>query len=260
MGENVIFDGQQTNDEQNTGQPPQEIPPQYGGGEGEPPTGEEPPVDDTGSETPDAPQGIIGLLTNSLIKKILIGVGAIIVLIIIIVLIMPKQSKGKNVTLVWWGLWEDAATVQPIIDDFEKQNPNIKIKYSKQDPERYRDTLLARINNGTGPDIFRYHNTWTPALTNVLAPLPQDVIKSEDFKKAYYPVIQKDLTLNGAIYGIPLGIDSLALFINTDLLKAAGIPVPINWNEFTDAVKKLTVKDKDTIQFLTRSLKIWSSY
>lgn len=241
MGENVIFEGQ----------PPQEIPPQDGGGEGEPPFDGEAPVDDIESEITDNPKGIKGILKNSWIRKVLIGVVVIIILIIIILIIMPKQPGGKNVTLVWWGLWEDNATMQPIIDEFEKQNPNIKIKYIKQDPERYRDTLLARINNGTGPDIFRYHNTWVPALTGILAPLPQDVIKSEDFKKEYYPVIQEDLTQNGAIYGIPLGVDSLALFVNTDLLKAAGISVPKDWNQFTDAVKKMTLKDNDTQKIQT---------
>lgn len=248
MGENIIFNPQPNTEQPDAGQSPEEIPPQFGGGEGEPPSDGEPLIDDTESETP---KGIKGILKNTWIKKILIGVGVIIILIIIILIIMPKQPVGKNASLVWWGLWEDNATMQPIIDEFEKQNPNIKIKYIKQDPERYRDTLLARVSNGTGPDIFRYHNTWVPMLSSVLAPLPQDVIRSEDFKKEYYPVIQNDLTQNGALYGIPLGIDSLALFVNTDLLKAAGISVPKDWNQFTDAVKKMTVKDNDTQKIQT---------
>lgn len=254
MDENVIFDGQ-TNDAPGAGQPPQETQPQYGNGEGEPatppggpPLDGVPIVDDAESEIQDSPKGI---LKNRFIKKILIGLGIIIVLVFILILIIPKGLVRKNVTLAWWGLWEDAATVQPIIDDFEKENPNIKIKYTKKDPEKYRDMVLTRIANGTGPDIFSYHNTWVPGLTSVLAPLPQDVIRSEDFKKEYYPIMQKDLTRNGAIYGIPLGADSLALFVNADLLKAAGLSVPKDWNEFTDAVKKMTVKDKNTQKIQT---------
>lgn len=252
MGENIIFDGQQINDQSNTGQSSQEIAPQSEG-EGIPPSDTQPPIDDAGSEISESPppQGILGILANSLLKKILIGVGIVIILIFVIILIIPKEPRVKDVTLVWWGLWESNAIVQPIIDDFEKQNPNIKIKYTKQDPEKYRDTLLARINNGTGPDIFRYHNTWTPMLSNVLAPLPQDVISAEDFKKNYYTVIQQDLTQKGAIYGIPIGIDSLALFVNTDLLTAAGITNPKDWNQFTDAVKKMTVKDQETQKIQT---------
>jgi multiple sugar transport system substrate-binding protein len=107
------------------------------------------------------------------------------------------------------------------------------------------------MNNGTGPDIFRYHNTWTPAITNILAPLPNDIISVKDFNKIYYPAIQKDLLLNGAIYGVPIGVDSLAMFVNTDLLKAAGVSTPKDWNQFIDAAKKLTVKDKDTSKIKT---------
>src|SRR5207244_2073324 len=55
----------------------------------------------------------------------------------------------------------------------------------------------------------------------------------------------------GAIYGIPIGIDSLAMFVNTDLTKAAGLSVPKDWNQFIDAAKKLTVKDKDTSKIKT---------
>lgn len=208
--------------------------------------GKEHLLNDTVQEISDDPAGIRGILANSLIKRILIGVGAIIVLIVIVILFLPKQPVKKDVTLIWWGLWEDNSVMRSLIDEFEKQNRGIKIKYIKQDPERYRDTLITRINNGKGPDIFRYHNTWVPMLSNILVPLPQDVIKNDDFIKAYYPVIQKDLTQNGAIYGIPLGIDSLALFINTNLLKTAGISVPKDWNQFIDAVKKMTVKNKDT--------------
>ncbi len=268
MAENVIFDNQQTN----TGQPdpnavpgeqapqtPQEemqVPP---GGEGEPPVGDEPPagdeppVDDTESEIAEEPPPslISRILGGGRLKKILIGLGILLIIIIIIILIIPKNQRGKDVTLVWWGLWEDNATMQPLIDGFERQNPHIKIKYTKQDPEKYCDTLITRVNNGSGPDIFRYHNTWVPILSGVLAPLPKDVITVDDFQKQYYPVIQNDLTQNGAIYGIPLGVDSIALFVNTDLLNSAGLSVPRDWNQFIIAARKMTVKDKDTNKIQT---------
>ena len=232
MGENIIFD-------QNTQQTDANAS----------------PVEDLQSqpepsyETP--PSLIAAILANGLLKKILIGLGILIVVIIIIFIIIPKKPSTKNVTLVWWGLWEDKATMQPLIDKFQRQNPNIKIEYTKQDPNNYRDTLLARTNNGTGPDIFRYHNTWAPSFTSILAPLPSDVISLTDFQKIYYPVIQRDLIQNGAIYGIPLGVDAVAMFVNTDLLKAAGLSVPEDWNQFIDAAKKLTVKDKDTSKIKT---------
>jgi multiple sugar transport system substrate-binding protein len=257
-GENVIFDNQQSNNGQNdpNADPNAQPPPDQGGMGGEVPPGGDQPSDGTdyaqdgtiGEDSgPPPPSGVKGFLFGGgKRKKILIGVVVFIFLIIIIVLIIPKNQAPKEVTLTWWGVWEDAATMQPLIDDFERQNPNIKIQYTKQDHDRYRDTLLTRINNGTGPDIFRFHNSWVPTLSKIVAPLPSSVISVNEFNQNYYPVIQKDLIQNGAIYAIPLGIDSIALFVNTDLLNAAGLSVPKDWNQFVSAAKKLTVREPET--------------
>jgi len=106
------------------------------------------------------------------------------------------------------GVLEDPSTVAPIISAFEAAHPNIKIDYSKQDLDQYRDRLITRSNNGNGPDIFSFHNTWLPELSGSLLPLPASVISKDDFSKDYYPVVKTDLVRNGAIYGVPLEIDT----------------------------------------------------
>ena len=194
-----------------------------------------------GIEEPPPPAGFLG---GGMLKKILIGVGALIFIIVIIVIVasLNKAQPTKQVKLQWWGLWEDPAAVQSLISDFKKTHPTIDVEYVKKDPDQYRDRLTARIENGSGPDIFRYHNTWLPMIGNDLSPLTSDVISPDEFKNAYYPVMQQDLTKNGAIYGIPMDADSLALFINPQLFDAAGVQVPTNWDQFNDAAKALTVK------------------
>jgi multiple sugar transport system substrate-binding protein len=149
------------------------------------------------------------------------------------------------VTLQWWGLWEESNVMQSIINDFQKTHPLITIEYIKKDPDQYRDKLVARIEKGTGPDIFRYHNTWLPMLSKYLSPLTADAITASEFKQVYYPVMQQDLTHNGAIYGIPLEADTLALFVNIDLFDAAGQAVPTSWDDFTNVAKAITVKTTD---------------
>jgi ABC-type glycerol-3-phosphate transport system substrate-binding protein len=227
MDENVIFD--------NT-QPSPEVPAQEQGGA--------PSITDPNAAAvvPDsiAPSG------NGLKKKLIIGIIILFIVIFLIFLLIPKGKAEKDVKLVWWGLWEDSNVMQEIINDFHKTHPHITIEYIKEDPSQYQERLLAHIKTGDGPDIFRFHNTWYPMLSSVLAPLSSDVITPSEFQKVFYPVMQKDLTQNGAIYGIPMGADCLALFVNTDMFEKAGYPVPTNWVEFQKVAIDLTSIDKDT--------------
>lgn len=158
--------------------------------------------------------------------------------------LLGGAGSGK-VALTYWGLWEDPNVMQTVIADFERQNPNITVTYSKQDPHEYSKSVLTRIQNGTGPDIFRYHVSWMPMMLPSLLPLSNDAITKVDFTKAYYPVVQQDLIKNGAIYGVPLGIDTLALFVNKKMLADAKIDVPTTWDGFITAAQNLTKKDNN---------------
>ena len=179
------------------------------------------------------------------IAGVIIGLGIIVLVVIQFVLPRFSQKAPEKVTLTYWGLWEDKRTMQGVIDEFQRQNPKITINYQKQDIKQYKDKLLTRTQNGAGPDIFRFHNTWVSQLNSLLTPLPVQVITGEQFKKQYYPVTQQDLIKNGGIYGIPLEIDTLVLFVNTEAFNAAGLTVPTTWEQFTDTARTLTVKDEN---------------
>lgn len=182
------------------------------------------------------------------ILKIVLGIAVLLtVFFLIFNFVLPKffPSKINQVTLTYWGLKEDLSVFAPIISDFEKEHPNIKINYSNQDIKEYKERLITRSNNGNGPDIFRFHNTWVSQLSEFLLPLPSSTISKEEFDKNYYPVAKKDLIKNGAIYGIPLQIDTLNLYVNKDLFQASGAKVPTDWIEFTNTARQLTVKDEN---------------
>lgn len=186
------------------------------------------------------------LFTRGNIIKILIGLFVLFIIGFIafkFIFSQKGEPVNKNVTLTYWGLWEDKNVMQPVISDFEKKHPNIKVDYIKQDAKQYKERLLVRMQNNTGPDILRFHNSWTGTMTDILLPLPSDVLKKEDFEKSYYPVTKEDLVINGGIYGIPLQIDTLALFVNTEIFQSAGLSAPTNWDEFSKTAVSLTVKD-----------------
>ena len=159
--------------------------------------------------------------------------------------LLPFAKEEKTVTLNYWGLWESPATINQLIADFKKENPKIDVIYEKKSHQQYRESLLNQINSGKGPDIFRFHNTWTLMLENILAPIPSNVVSQSEFKKDFYPTVFNDLRNSKKEFvGVPLEIDGLALFYNEDIFNAAGIVrPPTTWQEFAQDAVKLTVKD-----------------
>ncbi len=159
--------------------------------------------------------------------------------------LLPFSKEEKTVTLKYWGLWESPSTLNQVIADFKKENPQIDVIYEKKSIQQYRESLTSQIGSGQGPDIFRFHNTWTLMLESFLAPVPKDVVSQSEFKKDFYPTVFSDLRNSQKEFvGVPLEIDGLALFYNEDIFNAAGISrPPTTWQDFAQDAIKLTVKD-----------------
>lgn len=203
------------------------------------PSGEVPP--------PDSAPGTTETKANPWPKRILIlvllfviGIGAIFAGR----MVLTQLTTPKEVILTYWGLWEPEGVINPIISEFEANNPTIKVQYTRQSPKQYRQRLQTAIDSGSGPDIFRFHNTWVPMLKNQLAAVPEDVMSPATFATTYYPVATNDLVAGSTIYGLPLMFDGLALFYNEDLFAAAGITAPpATWEELLAMVPKIAKPD-----------------
>ncbi len=200
-------------------------------------------------------------------KYFIIGGGVLFFLIIFFIIISLILGGGKNkkpVILTYWMLWEDGTVFDPLIKDYQRQNPNIKINVQKMSVDDYREKLSAQIPEGRGPDLFRFHNTWLPEIKDIVSPLPSSVMSHSDFEKTFYPIQSKDLCMNAdysgcvqdiakrkgqySYYGIPLEIDGLVLLYNDDLFKKANISKPpSNLDELIDQnfLSKFTFKDPD---------------
>ncbi|MCX6782479.1 MAG: extracellular solute-binding protein [Candidatus Levybacteria bacterium] len=157
------------------------------------------------------------------------------------------SQKATPIRLTYWGLWESQDLMQKTINDFQKIHPLIVIDYKKQDIKQYKDRLMTRIPKENGPDIFRYHSSWLPMVGRLLSPLPESVITKADFQNFFYSTLQRDIVRNGAIFGIPIHMDTLALFVNNDILTSSGSSVPQTWDDFSKLSRSLTVKDEKGI-------------
>ena len=56
----------------------------------------------------------------------------------------------------------------------------------------------------------------------------------------YYEGTVNSCTIDGKLYGVPFGVNCLALYYNEDMLNAAGCSVPTTWAELEETAQKLT--------------------
>lgn len=154
-----------------------------------------------------------------------------------------KRTPTK-ISLEYWGLWEEEVIYQPLIQSYQQKNPNISIKYIKQSPINYQKKLITRIKDGSGPDMFKFHNTWTKSISEILTPIPNDIMSQSIFEKTFYKIAQADLKIGSQYYGIPLTIDGLLLAYNKDLFDQLGFnSPPQTLDELITYARALTVPD-----------------
>jgi ABC-type glycerol-3-phosphate transport system substrate-binding protein len=181
-----------------------------------------------------------------------------------------KEKKSASVEpLEIWGVWDDSDVMEKMIGLYKKKNEQIsQIKYRKFTYDEYENELIKAFAAGNGPDIFSVHNTWTVQHLDLMMSLEEaqtiynkaveqksgcskppklekSLLTEREYKGAFVNVVGNDFVKNGKIYGIPLTVDTMALFYNEDLFADAGIArPPENWDDFKENAEKLTKVDE----------------
>ncbi len=156
-----------------------------------------------------------------------------------------NNNANQQVQLTMWMPFEETDTIQPLIDAYTKVHPNVHIVYTKKNIDTYESDLINNLAAGTGPDIFAINNSWLPKYIDKVAPATDKAMTFNYYKNAFVDVAVQDFTRDRKIYGVPLYVDSLALYYNKDLLGSAGIGTPPRtWLELVQDVQKVKRQDK----------------
>ena len=180
--------------------------------------------------------------------KALIGALAPIIIVSILIFIFGPQITNKNtipvgsVTIKFSG-FEDENVMKPLVQEFERSNPDIRVIYDRQSNTNYRTRVQTQISEGAGPDVFKIHSSWIKMFSGDLAEAPAEIFNLALFQNSFFPVVMDNFVIDNKIIGVPDTIDGLALYYNEEILSSAGVSVPKNWQEFVDAATKMTVKD-----------------
>jgi multiple sugar transport system substrate-binding protein len=129
------------------------------------------------------------------------------------------------------------------IAEFEKLNPNITVEMELVSTDARLQKVVASLSSKTMPGVFKLlaEERFQFARKGYLAPL-DDLVKeigSQDFVEG--SVVKVD----GKVYDLPYTLGNFnVLWYRDDLLKAAGIQPPKNWDELRSAAKALTKGDQ----------------
>lgn len=177
------------------------------------------------------------------------------VLLVVLVLVAgtafaagAAESKPKTVELEFLQWWEPelpAGSLRAIIDDFEAQNPGIKVKLISGPNASIYDQIISGTATGTLSDVVGMDGKWVYDLTKAGGVIPLDkYLDSPSFPhKNDISVITK---VEGESMMFPLVTFMYPVFVNLELLEKNGITgVPTTRSEFAAMAKAVTDPSKN---------------
>lgn len=189
----------------------------------------------------------------------------------------PKelQQAQQPVRLIAWRMFDDSDALDGVIAKYRRAHPNISIEVRKLRYEEFDRLLVETFARGKDvPDLLSIPATWLrgylgkeylkamPAKVKIAYQYTKENLgfnketitelrtntlpTSGQVRDRFVEVVAGDAIVDSKVWGLPLAVDTLALYYNRDLLNRAGIPVPpTTWTDFQAAVQRLTYEDAE---------------
>lgn len=148
----------------------------------------------------------------------------------------------------FWQFW-DMALITPIIDEFERQNPDIRVVVEQLTWKSGLEKIQAAVASGTQPDLCELGSTWLPRFSyegvlDDLTPVYEEI--GDDY------IMWESAKWRGGVYGLPWVQGSRALFYNADLFVRAGLDPdapPETWDDLLKAAMRIDGLSEDVHGF-----------
>lgn len=159
-----------------------------------------------------------------------------------------SQGTPYRMPLEVWSVFDDSDVFTALFQQYRGANPFVgDISYRKFGEETYKKELLSALAAGNGPDIFVIRNSWMSEFQDKIVPAPEYQLTEKEVRDNFVDVVSYDFIdpVDKKIYGLPLSVDSLALYYNRDIFNAAGVTTPPKtWQELLVVAPKLTRIDQ----------------
>ncbi|MFV2092496.1 MAG: extracellular solute-binding protein, partial [Hyphomicrobiales bacterium] len=122
-----------------------------------------------------------------------------------------KASETVEIEYLQYFFEARVKAMSTLIDNFEKANPDIKVKMTTFPYADYRTKVAAAIPAGVGPDVVQLFYGWLNDYINakLIQPLPTDIFSAAQIEKDFFPMVQA-MKRGDAYYALPTAVRSLA--------------------------------------------------
>ncbi len=176
-----------------------------------------------------------------------------------------EKAAIRPVNIKYWTVFNDVNQLKAFAEEYKRERPYVTISVRKVREEEFENLFVNALADDVPPDIISVHTRDLQKYRKRLSSMPASVEVSDVFVKGKYaketvvtPVVNSlpstnaikahfvsavydDVVIGGKAYGLPLALDTMALYYNKDLLDQAGIPEPpTTWTDFLEAVKTTT--------------------
>lgn len=156
-----------------------------------------------------------------------------------------QAVSGTVVFSGWQASEEEGAILEQLIADFQTEYPNITVDYQPVAGD-YPAAMTAKFSSGEPPDLFYVDSSVAPewideGVLEDLEPLAAE--RGFDTSQFFPGYLDAFRGPESGIYGFPKDGNTLALAYNSDLLEAANVEPPTNWEELAAAATTLTSGD-----------------
>lgn len=150
-----------------------------------------------------------------------------------------SSSSQEQTTITVWA-WE--SLVQKSVAGFEKEHPNIKVDVVNAGTNNDEYTAFSNaIAAGSGaPDLIQLDYNAVPQYAYMDALTDLSEFGGDKLLSKFTTGAKSGVTVEGTMYGMPMGTGPMALFYNSDVFQKAGITeAPTTWDEYYEAAKAI---------------------
>ena len=162
-------------------------------------------------------------------NKLKIVLGLIVIIICAGLCIKIFHKPDNNNEVIFWTLQmsDFSDYMNGVIKEFEKENPDIKIKWIDVPFSKGEKRTLASVLSDNPPDLINLNPDFSATLAQkgALYEIPQE--NALQFNQA----IVNSLKYNGKLYSLPWYATSAVTIYNKKLIDKAGIQVPLTYEE-----------------------------